>query len=235
MGAVTLEVLGDRLTLRADDAPLAVVLRQLARATGIIIYLGEPVDERVSVDLADVDLEAGIRRLLKHRNCIFLYATTPGVPSTIYVLEPRSNTIASPMTQPAQALAAVSEPMEGGEVDLEAERFQSSLRIEDLEDALLAASAADSSEAPPLLQDLMAEPDNSVRITALQWFAAKGDSGVDALVTALADGDDLVQRVALQIILDHGISEEVVEEVKAAAEANNDRAVRQMLGMLTRR
>lgn len=229
---VALGVRGDRLTLRAEAAPLAAILQRIAEATGIVIYLEESVQERISANLTDVGLEEAMRRLLKHRNSIFLYGESRLVPSVVYVLGPRGGTLPLLISQPTGALALPSEPAEEDKVDAEGERRKTSLKIRNLEETLRAASLAESSEAYPPLQDLMADPDHSVRITALQWLAGSGDLGVDALAIAFRDGDDLVQRVAKQIMLDRGVGEQAVEEVTAAAEMEDERTIRQMLGAL---
>jgi hypothetical protein len=230
-GSIALAVRGNRLTLWAVDTPLATVLQQLAGAAKITIYFDAPVYEQVNINLADVDLEAGIRSLLRHQNSIFLYTKASRVPSTIYVIGPREDIISPTSTQLTQSLAEVSEPIEGGEADVEAARLNHILRVEALEHTLRAASQADSAKASPLLQDLMADADHSVRITALQWSAGRGENGLDMLVRALGDGDNLTQRAGIQIMIDYGLSDEVIGEVMAAAEAEDERTVRQMLSV----
>lgn len=116
-----------------------------------------------------------------------------------------------------------------GEVDIEAERLKVRRQIVDLEETLCAAPAAEFSGTSFLLQDLMADAEHAVRITALQWLVGKRDADVDAFVTALTDSNDLVQRVAIQLILDQGVSQEAVEDVITAAEDEDNNAVRQML------
>jgi hypothetical protein len=229
---VALEVRGERLTLRAVGVPLIAILQQLAKTAGISIYIEEPLDERVSANLTDVSLEEGMRRVLNHWNTIFLYSKSALVPSVIYILGRRDGTLRPLISQLIEPSPEVTEVAEDGEVDVEAERQKISTKIERLEETLHTASLAEASEAPPLLQDLMADPEPSVRITALQWFAGKGEAGVEALVSALIEKDDLVQRVALQMILDRGIDEQAIEEVRAAAEVEDQRTVHQMLRAL---
>lgn len=229
---VSLTVRGNRVTLRAVDAPLPVVLQRLAVATGIALHIMVPVDERVSMEFADVELKEGLQRLLQRQNSAFLYSPSAGTLAAIYVLGPHGGTSAPPTVQAALASAVASTPPEDSAIDLEAARHQTSLKINALEERLRAVSMAPTSEASDLSQELMADPDQAVRITALQWLARQEDSGDKALAIALHDGDDLVQRAALQIIFEQGASEEAIEAVRAAAEAKNDRAVQQILSSL---
>jgi hypothetical protein len=231
-GIVALEVRGERFTLRAVGAPLIAILQQLAEVAGLSFYAEERLDERVSVNLTDVSLEEGVRRVLNRWNTIFLYDKSAQVPSVIYILGRRDGTLPSPTSQPTESFPGVAEAAEDGGVDVEAERQKISTKIEKLEETLRAAPVAEGSEAPTLLQDLLADPEPSVRITALQWFAGKGEAGIQALASALIEKDDLVRRVALQMVLDRGVGEQALEKVMAAAEVEDQRTVRQMLSAL---
>lgn len=219
---VGVEVQGERLTLQAHDAPLAVILDRLAETVGIVFRLEGPVQERVSVELADVGLDEGLRHLLRHRNTLFVYHEYPGPPSTVYVFGPLAGTSAAALSGRTEAPPAASEPAGDGEVDI----------LAPLEAGLSALSVAESPEGSRLLQDLLSDPERSVRITALSWLAGRREAIVDALARALRDSDALVQRVAIQIILDRGIDDRQVEEVMAAAEVDDEATVRQTLSAL---
>lgn len=229
---VALKVRGAHFTLRANDAPLSLILTQLAEATGITIYLAAPAQEPVSVELVDVGLEEGLRRLFKHWDTIFLYARQSRWPLAIYILGRRSGAIAPQIARPVEAAAMASETTDNAEVNVDVERLKTSMSMGDLEETLRTALGTDASETSSLIQDLMADPQPSVRITTLQWFAGQGETGVEALVTALLDNHDVVQRVAMQLLFEQGVSNEAVQEVMAAAAEENERAVRQMLSVL---
>ena len=79
---MVLEVQGERLRVQADDASLVIILEQLAKTSGIAIHLAEPTQERLSIDLTDVELEEGMRRLLKHHNTISSMANLRACPLT---------------------------------------------------------------------------------------------------------------------------------------------------------
>ncbi|MBI4591747.1 MAG: HEAT repeat domain-containing protein [Candidatus Rokubacteria bacterium] len=217
---VGFEVQGERLTLQAHDAPLAVILARLAETLGIVFRLEAPVQERVSVELDDVSLDEGLRHLLRHRNTLFVYDQFPGPPSTVYVFGPLAGTLAAGTSAGMKVPAA--EPAADREVDI----------LAPLEAELSALSVAESPEGARLLQDLLSDPERSVRITALHWLAGRREALVDALATALRDSDALVQRVAIQIILDRGVDHRQVEDVMAAAEVDDEAIVRQTLSAL---
>ena len=229
---VALEVRGERLTLRAEDAPLAVILQRLAKAAGFVVYFKQPVEERVSVDLADVDLEEELQRLLNHWNTMFLYDKDLRAPAAVYVFGPRGGTVASDISERAEAPLSASEPVGDDESDIEAEASKAALKLEALEEELRAVSVVESEGVSRLLQNLMADPESSVRITALHWLAGRQEVGIDALATALEDSNPLVQNVAMQIILDRGVDDRAVEEVMAAAQEGDEATVRQMLSAL---
>lgn len=230
---VALEVRDGRLTLRARDAPLAVILERLAEAGGIAIHLVEPVQERVSLDLAEVALEEGLRRLLRHRNTLVVYNTYRGTPSAVYVFGSLAGAPAPSISARTDSAAAAAETSDDGEVDIETRMLKAALEIEALEENFRDRSAAAAS--PGLLQDLLADSEPGVRITTLQWLARTPEVAVDALLTALMDSDALMQKVAIQLILEHGVDDRQVEKVMAAAEVEDEAALRRTLSALLTR
>ena len=120
---VALEVRGERLTLRAEDAPLAVILQRLAKAAGFVVYFKQPVEERVSADLADVDLEEELQRLLNHWNTMFLYDKDRRAPAAVYVFGPRGGTVAPGISERAEGPLSASEPVGDDEIDIEAHQL----------------------------------------------------------------------------------------------------------------
>jgi hypothetical protein len=226
---VTLEVRGDRLTLLAKDAPLAVILERLAKSAEIVLSFNEPVEERVSVDLTEVGLEKGLQYLLQHRNTLFLYNKVVGAPSAVYVFGLSGGTIVR-----KEAPSAVPEPAGDDEVDsYQAELFKTAQKIETLEEDLRGAVVeVEFPGVSSALQGLLADPEPSVRITALHWLAGRPEAMIDAIGTALRDSDYLVQSVAVQIVLDHGVEDWAVEEVRDAAQVGDEATVRHMLSVL---
>jgi len=64
-------VTGDHLSLKADDAPLAQIFREIARQSGIAIDSNIGPEEKITTRLERVPLEDGIRQLAK--NVSFTY------------------------------------------------------------------------------------------------------------------------------------------------------------------
>jgi type II secretory pathway component HofQ len=62
-----------RLSVQADRAPLNPLLTEVADRSGIEIYLQGETEEKVSVDLRNVGLEQGLKRLLRGINHAFTY------------------------------------------------------------------------------------------------------------------------------------------------------------------
>jgi hypothetical protein len=92
---------------RAGEADLGEVLAQIGRQTGIRISSGPSAGKRVSARFAGVELEEGLRRLLRLASLshIFLYAHGPGGMVTISEVRvlgegqdttPRPATVAEP-------------------------------------------------------------------------------------------------------------------------------------------
>lgn len=228
---VTIEVQSEHLTLQAKDAPLADILTRLAKVAGFVISFKQPMEDRVSVNLTDVGLDEGLQRLLQHQNTMFLYGKDL-VPVAVYVYGPSESPIA-PVNSGGTAMGPVaSEPAEEGETGIQEELIKTAQKIEALEEELSAASMVESRTMSLSMQNLLADPEPSVRMTAFHWLAERQDTVIDAHATALMDGDFVVQSVAMQSILDHGVDDRTIEGLRAAADVNDEVTVRQMLSAL---
>jgi hypothetical protein len=228
--SVTIEIRGERVTLQAKDAPLALILERLAKSAGIVVYIREPLEDRVSVDLTEVTIEDGLQQLLKDRNTLFLYDKYPGVPTAIYVLGSRPGTIPPGISGWRDVASTAFEPEEDPEVEAyQTEMLKVAQEIEAIDRELRDVSEVRSPGVSRLLQNLMADQEPGVRITALHWLADRQGSEIAALTTALQDIDYSVQTVAVELLLDRGVSEKVVEELREAAETKDEAAIRQLL------
>lgn len=65
VGTIQVTVENGRMTARVVDAPLGAALAAVARAAQIKVEMRGQLDERVSLRVTDVDLEDGVRRLLR--------------------------------------------------------------------------------------------------------------------------------------------------------------------------
>ena len=70
-GMLQVNVTGDHLSVKADEAPLAQVFREIARQSGITIDSNIGPEEKITTRMDRVPLEDGIRQLAK--NVCFTY------------------------------------------------------------------------------------------------------------------------------------------------------------------
>jgi hypothetical protein len=221
-GALAIEVQDDRLTLRAQDAPLATVLERLSQVSGINIYTQTPPEEHVNLTLIDTNLEDGLQRLLRHHNTLFFYGPGGKRLSTVQVFGPRNNASAATEFFPASAAIVETEP----------EHVKTALQVQELDQQLADLSATQTSGISALMTSFLHDPENAVRLTALQWLVGRQDTVVDALTTALRDSDDVVQRAAFEILLTRGGTEQDIEAVRTAAVQEDEAILRDKINTL---
>jgi hypothetical protein len=112
-----------RLSVDVQEADVGEILAQIGRQANIHISPGPSAGKRVSARFAGVELEEGLRRLLRLASLshIFLYANGPGRKVTISEVRvlgegqdttPRSATVAEPRTQDNEQNAGI--PVGGG-------------------------------------------------------------------------------------------------------------------------
>lgn len=226
--SVALEVRGNRLSLRTDEAPLAGLLERLATAGGITLLHRGAIDGRITVDLVDVSFEEAIRRLLREWNFVVLYDRSSDTPSVIHVLGRGGAGLASPTPGIPGAPGKA-----GDEVDVAGNASAITLKkLAALQPELQAILASEPRQASRRLQDLLADDEASVRITALQGLAGSRDELIEALVGASRDSDSLVQGVVMQILLDREVGHEDIAAVMAAGQAQDPQRARLMLNAL---
>jgi len=68
------EVRGDRLSVQLAEVPWSEVLQELERQTGLAFHLQGSLEETVTAAFEALPLAQGVRRLLRHTNCILIYA-----------------------------------------------------------------------------------------------------------------------------------------------------------------
>ena len=66
-------IVNGRITAKLNEVPLPKILEAVARASGARIVLHGAIDETVSADIEDLDIEEGLKRLLRGRNAVFYY------------------------------------------------------------------------------------------------------------------------------------------------------------------
>lgn len=220
---LVLDTRGERLTLRAEGIPLAVVLERIAAATGIVVNLkNDGEEEPVSVSLEDATVEEALRQVLQGHSSLFRYNTDPHALAEVYVLR-TGGLRAGAMSKPAEAIKAVGEGIEPGSGP-----SPGILRVSEL-DAELSSKTSPFHSA----EELLAESDSGLQLTALQHLAARPESANDALAAALVGHDLILQSAAQNMLLNSGFDGQAVEDVLAAVRQGDDEAkVRAILDTL---
>jgi hypothetical protein len=175
-----------------------------------------------------VSFEEAIRRLLREWNFVVLYDRSSDTPSVIHVLGRGGAGLASPTPGIPGAPGKA-----GDEVDVAGNASAITLKkLAALQPELQAILASEPRQASRRLQDLLADDEASVRITALQGLAGSRDELIEALVGASRDSDSLVQGVVMQILLDREVGHEDIAAVMAAGQAQDPQRARLMLNAL---
>ncbi len=115
-----LRVAGDRLTVRATDAPLDEVVRRIAEETGARLEGALRESRPISAEYEAIPLRDGLERLLGEQNFMLAYRPDGRLSRLVLLGEPRDLPVTPAVTP---ATAAEPEPAEGGNV------FERSIRI----------------------------------------------------------------------------------------------------------
>jgi len=161
-----------RLSVSAERAPLAQVLREVARQTGIEVDGLQGLQQRVSVRFTRLALRDGLAKLLAHQD----YAMV-GDPSSATGGEPVTLVILGHPPSPAVADAPRAETGSAGAAE---------------QMALSGAGPTAPASAP------VTEQDPAERAAAVYALANDGD--MDAIRRALLDPDPGVQAIAFQAL-----------------------------------
>ena len=238
---VAIELRGDRLTLWAREASLQLILERIGEIAQIKVDIEGLAEERITVEFQDVPLEDALRRLLHRRSAVLIYETVAGSLSAVRVVRPSALTDSPSLGDPEatettsagnhegrRSDAAGEEPTDPGAVAL----ARASGAVDAVEDEILALPGGGESLNVYRFLDRLNDPEPSVRLTALQWLVTRAEARLTALAAALKDSDAGVQAAAAQMILDHDVSEEDVQQVMAAAATADPASVVQLLHRL---
>ena len=239
--ALVVEAHGDRLTVRAREVSLRLILERIGEIARIKVQVDAPAEERITVEFEDVPLEDALRRLLRHRSVVLIYETVAGPPVTVRVVPSASFTDSPSLggsgatettaggddeTRPPEV--AGGEPIDPGAVALARARGA----VDAIEAEIRALPGRGESLNVHRLLDRLTDPEPSVRLTALQWLVTRAEARVTALASALKDSDAGVRTAATQMILDDEVSEEGVQQVMAASETADTATVVELLHRL---
>jgi hypothetical protein len=185
------EVLGGLLTLRADGAPLAEVLRAIGRAGGFEVALRGTLAAPVSASFADRPLEDAIRGLVAGHSLVVRRDPAAAAAALTEILVIENPAVAGsdhatpdarpePEVAPDDAAEAAAEDAAGELMDREAFRL------------------ANTGTPPPTREDILFElddPDQSARVAAVPKVGALAPrAAVNVLAGVLAAEEDPLVR-----------------------------------------
>jgi len=204
---------GTGLTVVAADAPLAAVLNEVGRQTGVTFIGLDRVTDVVTIEIRDVPLYEALRSLLDNRDHVMTNPATQDARPTVW-LEGRGTNRALVPTSPRGA-GPSGDDRESKEpdpltlpYDIEAARaFRAKPSPADAEAARLSAENFFTPDAPEsaLIGAANASADPGVRTRALQTLAIQNtDAGRQTLQHALEDSNPHVRNEALSLLLSIG-------------------------------
>jgi hypothetical protein len=215
---------GDRLSIRAREAPWDEVLSELQRQTGIQIQVKESLAGELTDEFEALPLERGLRRLFREMNTVFLYApgSSAGAAAgqlTQVWLWPKGDSAAArhQTTPPLTRLTPVErqdEMTSGGKTTAaipweegappEAEPVTEAAEA-DQEERLQALEALAQQGDTEALRQALFEPDQAVQERALTSLAAGDRQGAIAFLVEMTKSDDPASRLqALSLLHESG-------------------------------
>ena len=117
-GAEEFLLQGERLTLRADNQPLAAVLQQFAQA-GVRVRMDPRVDARVTADFRDENVQTALARMLEPLGYALIWDVVKGPLGTwprlaeIQVFQPGRENLVKPLAGTSENLEIVEGPLPG--------------------------------------------------------------------------------------------------------------------------
>jgi hypothetical protein len=208
----TVEWKAGRLSVSAERAPLLLVLREVARQTGIEIQGLTGLHEQISVRFARLGLREAIEKLLAQRDYAILGdPSVPGGRRPARVVISGRRAVPPPAesedTQEAAEAAEASEPprAETGGTEPEDESIQE----QDPEARLTAIGALAREGNEEALQQALRDPDPAVQATAFELLAERDSQRAVTLLTEAAKSEEPTTRLqALQLLQQSGRADE---------------------------
>lgn len=212
-------VTDSRITLTAQNAPLADVLRTIAREAGIKVVLQGDVNGSVTESVVNAPLDELVRRLTRGHSAVLVYDQAPNRPDAVVLTEVRVTGAASGRVSVASDGARETTPqsttygsLSGATADAPRHALSQLGQL-----ALTTASRqsiADS--ATKLVQTLTktgapdvnglrttatTDPDPNVRLGAIQVLASlQNRESVEAVRAAIRDADPVFRSQALAVL-----------------------------------
>jgi len=196
---------GDRLSVEADDQPLAAVLREVTQQTGAVFLPGPAGGNRVTVAFNDAPIADALRRLLgPHTNFILYYGDgSSALPDEVRLLGPdQPGASAEPDPRPVKASASKATPSDDVGIEVLEQLLASDPEPHRRSRAAIALVNIGSPRALAALRRALDDPETAVRALAVDALAMRGgDDAIALLREAMRDSDVDIQRVAMNSIL----------------------------------
>ena len=205
---VAVVVVHGLVSVQVRDAPLNVVLDEIARQTGLIIEGHVAIDSRIAIDFEQLGLEAALRQILEGQSYALEYAlkAIPGagenirVPHRLRIFPNDLDVLARSWSPDDTADAGV----DGNTIDAQKVRavLESSDDPWDREDAVDAlAESGQPHVAVPLITVALIDRDEDVRLAAIEALATLGgDAAAEALQIALRDEESMIREAAIETL-----------------------------------
>jgi hypothetical protein len=213
-----------RLSVRAERVPLAQILQEVSRQTGLTIQGLSSVQQEVSVQFGDLPLPDGLRRLLIRVNYLLLIEhSAPGEPPRLQALVFGRDTIppVGYLREPARTSSrkdTASEELEQALADTDPIRRRWAVeRLGEWGDA----------QAFPRLHAALDDADPGVRQGALASLSPYGERALGPLQALLQhERDPTVRLVALQVLGQVGREDEATGALLHEMLADHDSRIR---------
>jgi hypothetical protein len=209
------EIEGDVVTVRADEAQLGDIIEEIARRSRLEVLMHDPLAERVDADLR-LPLREALRQLLQEHD-FALQQTMQASRSGALIDEPAGRLWIFARTSQHDASAstflASDNPIEEAEViDADDRLARLSIALVDADantrlDAVSALAEVPSDESAALLTAAaLHDADSSVRAEAINALSAVGDDlrSSESLRRALLDPSPQVRQAAVRAFEDIG-------------------------------
>jgi len=191
----------DRLSVSAERAPLAEILREVGRRTGLVVHGLETLRGDVSIAFSDLSLEEGLRRLLARVDHVLVEEPSPegaGAPTlTVILAGTASGGVPAPAGAPKSHHAAVVHREPAERIALALADRDPTLRRWGMERV---AEQSDSSALVRLLDGLR-DADPGVREEAIAGLGQYGEAVVEPLRALLGrESVPAVRQAAIQLL-----------------------------------
>jgi len=226
----------DRLTLNIEDISLTELLEEIARQSGLSVMSYKSLEEKVTIQIHQIPLDAGLRRILRQHNFVVGYSQQLGGnksavrrPRKLWIF-PGGKKQNSINTMP---LDYVGQDLSDNDLGSLAE-----IRTDNSVESLILALSKEKSEEvrqeiildlgwlgdkraiEPLAQILRKDQNPEVRESAIiALIQIGGDGVIDPLIYAKSDHDSTVRDLAIIALAEVG----VLQESEALVQIESDK------------